>query len=621
MGVSIFEPIIGFIDGIRPVERLSTSEWADKHRFLSSVASAEPGRWRTSRTPYLRELMDHFSQYSAVSEVIVIKGAQLGFTEMGFNILGYNIDIDPGPLMYVMPTVETVKRNSKIRLKPMIQSTPSLARKIQESKSRDSGNTIFQKDFPGGTLILSGANSASSLRSVPIRVLILDEVDAFPPDLDGEGSPVDLAKARTRTFARKKVFMLSTPTIHGASLIETEYISTSQKKFFVPCPHCGTYQHLVWKNVKWERGDPSSAKYECFDCEKMIEERFKTEMFAAGEWRSTAPENDSATRVGYHINSLYSPFGWYSWPDAVNDWLEAKKDKTQTKLKVFVNTVLGETWKETGDAPEWQNLYNRRESYSVNSPPNDVAIVTAGVDIQKDRIELEIVGWCKGKRSFSIDYRVLPGDTSGKKVWDDLALIVSETWTRPDGVVIPLSRMAIDTGYNTTEVYTFCRRFHPTQVMPVKGQAKQVVILSQPRAVDKNRKGKKIGQLALWNIGVSMLKQEIYGVLKLKKDDAGFAPPGFCHYPMAYDQHYFKMLTAEELRKNKNNKGFTIYEWVKIRDRNEALDCRVYARAAAAAVGIDRWTTADWDAMAQSFVPRTKTAPPNGGKKRKSSFW
>lgn len=564
------EIISSFLNGLRPTPRVTPTQWADKYRYLSSVSSAEPGRWRTSRTPYLQEVMDHFSVYSPVEEVVVMKGAQIGFTETGLNIVGYYIDNDPGPVMYVMPTIETMQRNVKMRFDPMFNATPRLSEKISEKKSRDSANTMKQKDFPGGTLILAGGNSAASLRSVPVRVLILDEVDGYPSDLDGEGSPVELAKARTRTFSRKKIFMLSTPTVEGQSVIAKEFEETSQRYYFVPCPHCGHFQRLVWDNVKWDKGYPRSAKYLCEACEKLIEERYKPMMLKKGKWQEAKPENTSSKKVGYHLNSLYSPLGWYSWGDAAQSWIDAQGKPDE--LKVFINTVLGETWKESGEVPEWEALYDRRMDYPTNRPNNEIALITCGVDVQKDRLELELVGWTKGKKSYSIDYRVIFGPTSENQVWEQLALVVGETWEREDGVLMPLSKMAVDTGYNTNMVYKFCRRFPGGSVIPIKGQDRQNVVVSTPIPVDRTKKGKKAGSLGLYSIGVSILKGELYGWLKAKRNENGEFPDGYCFFPNAYDEHFFKMLTAEQLQKEVV-KGFTKYVWVKVRERNEALDC------------------------------------------------
>ena len=624
MTVISTEIIQGFLEGIRPVERLSPSDWADTYRFLDSAASAEPGRWRTSRTPYSKEILDRFSPYDPAKEIIVMKGAQLGFTELGFCVIGYFIHLDPCPILYVMPTKETMERNSKMRIGPMITTTPVLAERIGPARAKDSGNSLYQKIFPGGTLILSGANSPASLRSMPIKVLILDETDAYPLDLGGEGSPIKLANARTRTFAKKKIFYLSTPKIHLSSVIERKFLETSQRYYNVPCPFCKKMQRLDWVNLKYETNASkekvvkSSVHYQCCECGGKIKEHHKTKMLPAGKWIESAPEKSNPEKVGYHINSLYSPLGWYSWAEAVQDWLDAQSDIEE--LKVFVNTVLGETWNEKGEVPDWENLYNRRLAYDTNKPAKEVCFITVGVDVQKDRLELEIVGWCKGKTSYSIDYRVLPGATAELPVWNELAKVVTEQWERADGVLLPMHKMAIDTGYNTAQVYGFCRRFSLSQVVPVKGQEKQSVIISQPRGVDhkkRNTRKHSLTGLVLYNVGVSILKQEIYGFLKLKIEE-DVIPSGYCFFPTVYDQHYFKMLTAESLTKELV-KGFTRYVWVKIRERNEALDCRVYARAAAAISGMDRWKPEHWNALAATYGHRQDMAPVK--KRKKSDFW
>jgi phage terminase large subunit GpA-like protein len=611
-----FDLLKGFCDGLKPEPMLKVSEWADRHRFLSSTASSEPGLWRTARTPYLREILDKLSANDPAQKIIVMKGAQLGFTEAGCNWIGYVIDVAPGPMLAVMPTDETVKRNSKMRIAPMIEATPRLREKIAPVRSRDGDNSTSQKSFPGGVLAMTGANSAVGLRSMPVRYLFLDEVDAYPNDLDGEGSPVELAMARTRTFARRKIYIVSTPVTQGSSIVEREFAATDQRYFQVPCPHCGALQKLVWEQVRWQTGDPNSAYYECGHCFEPIQERFKPAMLEAGHWICDAPENEDGRTYGYHINSLYSPYGWYSWADAVRDWEDAQKDVN--RLKAFTNTVLGLPWEETGEVPAWEMLYNRRENYQIGKPTKDVVLLTAGVDIQKDRIELEIVGWGKGKRSWSIDYRVLIGDTSDRDVWNQLARIVGESWEREDGALLPLSRMCIDSGYNTTHVYDFCRRFDPSRVVPTKGQDKQPVMVSTPRAVDRQRNGKPVGVLGLYNVGVSIIKSELYGWLKLHKGEGAAAPPGFCHFP-EYGANYFKGLASERLQK-KIIKGYPVWEWHKVYDRNEPLDCRVYARAAACLVGIDRWDDQHFDAF-QSGYQKKQTDAPQTIQRRKSDFW
>jgi phage terminase large subunit GpA-like protein len=619
----------GFFDGLKPEPRLTVSQWADKYRYLAPTSSAEPGQYRTERAPYLKEIMDKLSASDPCQEVVFIKGAQVGATESGFNWLGYIIDVAPAPTLMVQPTDSMSKRNSKMRLDPMIEATPRLREKIKPSRSRDSGNTTLQKDFPGGTVVMTGANSAVGLRSMPVRFLMLDEVDGYPLDLDGEGSPLDLARARTRTFARRKIFIVSTPTIKGLSVVEAEFEETDKRRYHVPCPHCGHKQHLKWENLKWEEGEPETVLYFCEDCGAGIEERYKPMMLkekafgGQAEWIPTNLEHTNPLKVGYHINSLYSPLGWYSWAEAARDWEKAKEDAS--KQKTFVNTVLGETWEEEGDAPPWENLYNRRESYTVNVPPNDVMFITAGVDVQKDRLELEIVGWCRNKRSYSIDFRVLVGDTSSPGVWEQLSKVVSESWTREDGAVLPMRLMAVDTGYNTQHVYNFCRRFDVSRVVPVKGSESQQMLIAPPRQVDVTRSGKKIGRVKVWHVGVGMAKSELYGFLRQERNEEGVAPYGYCHFPQ-YDQHYFKGLTAEQLQMKVNNKGYRVYEWVKKYERNEPLDCRVYARAAASVVGIDRHESneAFWQGFQNlKAVDREieAQATKKASRRKGSSFW
>jgi phage terminase large subunit GpA-like protein len=612
------EVIKGFLDGLRPLPRLTVSQWSDEHRYLSPQGAAEPGRYRTDRAPYLREIMDNLSALSPVQKTIVMKGAQLGFTEAGNNWVGYVIDIAPAATMMVQPTEDTVKRNSKVRINPMIEATPRLREKMGAQKSKDASQTNYYKEFPGGVLVMTWATSATGLRSIPIKNLFLDEVDGYPLDIEGEGSPIELARARSRTFPTKKEFMISTPTVEGQSVIESEFLQTDQRYYFVPCPHCGEHQTLKFENLKWEKGKPETVLYFCEHCGTGIEEHHKVFMLENGEWRATQPDNSAPHIAGYHINSLYAPYGWYRWHEIARDWEKAQGDTP--KLKAFTNTVLGETWKQTGEAPPWENLYNRREAYPINRPQRDVAFLTAGVDIQRDRIEIEIVGWCKGKKSYSVDYRVLVGDTSKTEVWDALAEIVDEQWEREDGGIMPLAMMAVDTGYNTSEVYAFCRRFDTTKVIPVKGVDKNRLIIAAPRAVDTTKDGKATGKVKVWPVGVSVVKEELYGWLRLNQNEDGTFPNGFCHFPQ-YDQHHFKSLTAEKLE-FKTSRGFRVYQWVKKYERNERLDCRVYARAAAAVMGLDRRPPEWFDELIAQYEPKPEGVPKTPEKQvRRSSYW
>jgi phage terminase large subunit GpA-like protein len=340
-------------------------------------------------------------------------------------------------------------------------------------------------------------------------------------------------------------------------------------------------------------------------------------MLAAGKWVPHNPDKINPDRTGFHLSSLYSPYGWYSWADAAAEWEDAQND--QNELKVFINTVLGEVWEEEGEVPEWENLYNRRENYPVNTPWDDVCFITAGVDVQKDRLELEIVGWIPGKRTQSIDYRALEGDTAKKPVWDELAKVMNETWETESGRVMGVQMMAVDTGYNTTHAYDFCRRYTQNRVVPIKGNDRMGVALGQPSAVDRTSSGRRSKKIMLWNIGVGILKSELYGWLRSEQNEDDSYPDGYCHFP-EYGRSYFKGLTAEKLVKKKDRRGFKKYEWVKEFERNEPLDCRVYARAAASIIGMDRFEEQHWEEIKGKSRAGNKKS---GRKKRRSgeSFW
>ena len=307
-----------FNAGLRPDPVLTVSEWADRYRRLSGKSAAEPGPWRTDRTPYLREIMDSLSPLSPAERVVFMKGSQIGGTECGNNWVGYVIHKSPGPMMVVQPTVELAKRNSKQRIDPLIEESDVLRELVKSPRSRDSGNTVLSKEFPGGVLVMTGANSAVGLRSMAVRYLFLDEIDAYPGDVDGEGDPINLAFARTRTFSRRKVFMVSTPLVAGWSRIEAAYAESDQRRYWVPCPHCGQFQVLKFERLRWPKGEPQKAAYHCIACEQAIFNHQKNAMLAGGEWRPEA-QGDGRTR-GYHLSSLYSPVGWYSWERAAEDW-------------------------------------------------------------------------------------------------------------------------------------------------------------------------------------------------------------------------------------------------------------------------------------------------------------
>jgi phage terminase large subunit GpA-like protein len=582
-------------EGARPDPVQTVSAWADRCRTLSQRASAEPGPWRTERTPYLREIMDCLSPSSPVDTVVLMKGAQVGGTECGNNWIGYVIHQAPGPMLSVMPTVEMAKRNSKQRIDPLIEESRVLRELVSDPRSRDSGNTMLAKEFPGGILVMTGANSAVGLRSMAARYLFLDEIDGYPGDVDGEGDPVNLALARTRTFARRKVFMISTPKITGRSRIEACFEESDQRHYWVPCPHCNEYQTLKFAQVRWPKGQPELAVYICECCGEEIENHRKHWMLAEGEWRAASP--GPGKPAGFHLSSLYSPVGWFSWADAAAMFTEAQKNPTL--LQVFVNTVLGETWALQGEAPEWQRLYDRREDYRIGTVPKGGLFLTAGVDIQKDRIELEIVAWGRGKESWSVDYPVLEGQTAEGAVWLKLTNLLNTYFPCECGATMPIAKFAIDSGYATPEVYAWARKYGGARVVVIKGDSRSPALVSQPSPIEVGPQGKQVKYgVRVWPVNGSMIKEELYRWLRLdrptEESDEPY-PPGYCHFPK-YSEEYFKQLTAEQLV-TRIVKGYRRPEWQKTRDRNEALDCRSYARAAAAVYGMDRFTELSWQTL------------------------
>lgn len=602
-------------DGLTPDPLLTVSEWSDRHRMLSSKASAEPGRWRTSRTPYLKAIMDCLSPTSPVERVVFMKAAQLGATEMGSNWIGYVIHHAPGPMMAVWPTVEMAKRNSKQRIDPLIEESSALAELIAPARSRDSGNTILAKEFRGGVLVMTGANSAVGLRSMPVRYLFLDEVDGYPLDVEGEGDAISLAEARTRTFSRRKIFIVSTPTISGASAIEREYEASDQRRYFVPCPHCNHPQSLRFEQLRWDKGQPETAAYICEACDTAISEHHKTWMLERGEWQAMA----QGKTAGFHLSSLYSPVGWRSWSDIAAAWEAAvnKESGSAAAIKTFKNTELGETWVEEGEAPDWQRLVERREEYRIGSVPQGGLLLVGGADVQKDRIEASVWAFGRGKESWLVEHRVLIGDTARDAVWKALAAMLAEQWTHASGAAMPLARFALDTGFATQEAYAFVRACHDPRVMAVKGVQRGAALIGTPTAIDVSQGGKKLRRgIKVFTVAVGIAKLEFYNNLR-KSADVGedgltpVFPAGFVHLPKI-DAEFIQQLCAEQLITRRDRNGFPVREWQKMRERNEALDCYVYARAAASAAGLDRFEERHWRELERQLgvAPPPDEPPP-----------
>lgn len=547
---------------VKPPKKLTVSEWSDEYRQLSSEASAESGKWRTSRAEYQRGIMDAFSD-PKIHTVVWMSSAQVGKTEALLNIIGYFVDQDPSPMLLLQPTLDMAQAFSKDRLAPMTRDTKVLTHKIKDSKAKDSGNTILHKSFAGGHITMAGANSPASLASRPVRVVLCDEVDRYPASAGAEGDPVNLAFKRSTTFWNKKRMLTSTPTIKGVSRIEAAYEDSDQRKFEVPCPECNTYQVLKWSNVSWDDGSFDTAKYFCDSCGCGWDDSSRWRSVSKGRWVANAESNGVA---GFWLNELYSP--WVKLSDMAKSFSEAKK--SQHTLKTFINTSLGETWEDDqGEKIEESFLMANREDYTTL--PKEALIITCGVDTQDDRLEGEIKAWGDGNESWGVTPFRIEGKPSQKQVWDDLDNYINATYTRADGVELRVSCTCIDSGgHFTDEVYKYCKRREFKRVFAVKGSSiAGKPIVSRPTTSNKLK-------VKLFTVGTDTAKELIFSRLQL--EDFG---EGFMHFNKKYDEEYFKMLTSEKIVTT-FKRGRPVRIWKPTRPRNEALDYTVYNLAALA---------------------------------------
>lgn len=601
MEKSTHDLFVRIFERLKPPPELSLSEWADKYRRLSIGSSAEPGRWKTAKAPYQKEIMDAITDIS-IKKVVIMSAAQVGKTDaMVLNPTGYYTHYDPSPIMIIQPTIDMAEKFSKEKLSPMIRDTPVMAELINE-KSRTSGNTIMQKVFPGGFITIAGANSPTGLRSHTVRILLADEIDAYPASAGKEGDPLLLVTKRQTTYWNKKQVDISTPTVKGASRIEVEYQNSSRGEWNAPCPCCGELQPLVWANVIFDKEDLSEIKYVCSKCGVISSEVEWKEHFIDGKFTHEDPSNPVK---GFHLNTLASTLT--TWREVVEKFIVANEEKKKGNvelLKVWTNTEMGETWEEEGETMDDDELLKRREKYNCEVP-EEVMYLTAGVDTQDDRFEIEVVGWGPEYESWGIKYAIIYGDNSNidNQVWKDLDAFLTQTFEKPDGTKMKLACVCIDSGgHRTNQVYKFCKLRFNRRVFAVKG--------SNDSAAAYIQKPKKTGRenAYLFTLGVDTGKSLLMDRLKLTEEG-----PGFCHFPKeeakGYDEKYFKGLTSEK-KVMHYKMGRPYFAW-ELKDkgehkRNEALDCRNYATAAIEITGLPLKKPED---------KTNKATPPAGAKK------
>lgn len=585
---------------IKPLDRLTVSEWADRHRFLSKESSAEHGKWRTDRAPYQRELMDVVAN-KTVKKVVVMSSAQIGKSEILLNCLGYFLDYAPAPTLLIQPTLEMAQAFSKDRIAPMLRDSPCFEGKLRASRSENSGNTLLHKQLKGGGQVtLTGSNSPASLASRPVQNVFGDEIDRWTDSAGTEGDPIRLAEKRTATFWNSLVMLVSTPTVKGASRIEKAWELSDQRHYLVPCPKCKHEQAFVWEGILYDGkgqinlsqnvGELKNLRYQCASCGTAIAESQKPEMLRKGHWQ---PTKESAGVAGFHINELYSP--WKSWQDVALDYESAKDDSLQ--LQVWWNTSLGLPFEpDTRQRFDWENLLYRAESsdYSQGQVPEAALFLTAGVDVQGDRLECSVFGWGEGEQSFLIGHYQLFGDPLEDEIWADLDDLLNLKYPHPLGGTLSIRKAAIDTGYQTHDVYGQVRQRR--NWLAIKGVAGDRQAISTPSQVEVNWRGKKIKRgIKLHILGVDTIKTTLLSRCRIDK-------PGdkYLNIPQDAGEHWCRGFAGSEIQVKKHRNGQPYFVWEKLDGvRNEPLDCAVYAFAAALQLGLTR---TNWDKLRRSLT-------------------
>ena len=555
---------------LAPPPLLTVSEWADANRILSTESSAEPGKWRTDRAPYQREIMDAVTQ-DEVEKVVIMSSSQGGKSEMINCIIGYYIDLDPCPMLMVQPTGDMAEDYSKRRISGLIRDTKVLTEKVADSKSRDVDNTILMKSFPGGFLAMGGANSPAGLASRPIRILFCDEVDRYPDSAGTEGDPIQLAEKRTTTFWNRKKIYTSTPGTKGVSRIEFEYLGGTQEQWSKQCPHCGqpifiNIYGMIYKHEQDVKGNYTVDDI-VFRCPACLEEYDEyTWKAQPGEWIAGNP--DAKKVRSFRWNSFISP--WCTWNELISEYLKVKDDPEL--YKVFVNTVLGETYEVKGEIENEEFLVKRREQYAAELP-DGVLFLTSGVDTQDRWLEYEITGWGKGEESWGIKHGIVMGAPDRKETWQAIDDILKATYYFADGLGLTVACACIDSGgHYTSKVYEYAKKNESRRFFAIKGQggAGTPLIYRITRTKKENA--------ALIIVGVDEGKTAVINSLKVQTPG-----PFYCHFPANadYDVAYFKGLISERQVPRKY-KGRVTMGWEKVSPeaRNEPFDLRNYARVA-----------------------------------------
>lgn len=587
---------------LAPKGRKRVSEWAAENRVLAEDSSPEPGRWKNERTPFLVEIMDQLSEDSPARKVVFMKPTQNGGTEVGSNWIGYIMDHAGGPAAVVMPTDKSMADWRLQKFDPMARATPAVRDALIGRSNRSSNDSAERKRFKGGILYFKTAGSTADLKSTSLRYAVADEVDEWAWTTT-QGDPLGLLEARQSAFHDHKLYVVSSPTLKDASRIEEAFLGGDQRQYFVPCPECGERQVLRWPNLRWKRL-PSDAEaphvdhawYVCEECGSEIEEGAKPGMLAAGRWVAKAPH---APYPSYHLNALYSPLGLgRSWAELATEWIRAQGDKA--RLMRFVNTRLAETWADTTSEITAGSLAARAEPWTLGTICPGCILLTAGVDTQDDRLEIQVLGHGRGDRTWTVDYHVIYGSPANETTWQALEAYLQRTYPTRSGRELAIEATAIDSGgHFTHDVYRFVRSARLKRCMATKGHSSPGrAILGKPARQDANRRGAIDRRgVALYMLGADTGKHLLYARIA---DDAGRAPQDRkLRFPSDLDRTYFEGLVAETYNPLR-------HRWeLKRGKRNEPLDTWVLALAAAhhPEIYLHKWKPSDWTRREGLFSP------------------
>lgn len=597
---------------LKPPPKLNLVQWADTYRHLPDN-SAEPGRWKTKRMPPAREPMLAITT-PGVKEVTVMCCIQAMKTELMLNTALFYIHQEPSPMMYVALNEKVAEAWSKERFTKSVKATP-VTRDIFADNRRGEGNTILQKQFPGGQISIVSARNPGDLAMRACRIMLFDEVDKYPTNVGagsggtgGEGDAITVAWGRATTYGRKaKKVVACSPTTDGRSRVQAEYLKSSQGVFYQKCPHCGFAHEIMWQHVHIPVNE-NTGEYMTEDavivcnekeggCGKHWSEGDRRKSIDDGYWVHKHPH--ITWHRGFKMASMASPFTPIS--TLALEYINALANPQE--MKAFYNTRLALTWKEVGEQPEWDRLYERRELYEIGSVPEGVLMITCAIDVQLKGIYWEYIGWGPNKENWAIDKGYEAGSVATEEMELFIHALARREFVNSIGVMMPTEKTAIDSGDQTQRVYNIVRNFYSDRLVAIKGDRESRVntTLGTPSPMDVKANGKKIKNgVMLWPVGSSVIKEEFYSWLTLRKPtDAELEkgkkyPAGFCHFP-EYDEEYFKQITAEQLQTTENAQGYTVSKWVKTRDDNHHLDTRAYNRAAAAMLQIDRMTERDWE--------------------------